>query len=68
MATAIVTPDQDAIVSEIEIAAPPERVFNALIDPAQLMQWWHSDHARPSTLRGRPARRQMALRHQQEHA
>ena len=30
MATIIVTPDQDAVVSEIEIAAPPERVFKAL--------------------------------------
>jgi uncharacterized protein YndB with AHSA1/START domain len=31
---------QDAIVAEIEVAAPPERVFAALIDPQQLMQWW----------------------------
>ena len=31
---------QDAIVAEIEVAAPPERVFAALIDPKQLMQWW----------------------------
>jgi len=46
MATAIVTPDQDAIVSEIEIAAPPERVFKALVDPAQLMQWWNSDQCK----------------------
>jgi hypothetical protein len=30
MPTAIVTPDLDAIVSEIDIAAPPERVFRAL--------------------------------------
>jgi len=43
MATAIVTPDQDAIVSEIQIAAPPERVFQALIDPKQVMQWWTSE-------------------------
>jgi len=35
-----VTPDQDAIVSEIHIAAPPERVFQALVDPGQLVQWW----------------------------
>ena len=35
-----ITPDQDAIVTEIEIAAPPERVFQALTDPAQLMLWW----------------------------
>jgi uncharacterized protein YndB with AHSA1/START domain len=46
MATAIITPDQDAIVSEIEIAAPPERVFQALVDPAQMMQWWTSDQCK----------------------
>ena len=40
MATAVITPDQDAIVSEIDIAAPPERVFRALSDPKQLMGWW----------------------------
>jgi len=35
-----IMPDQDSIVTEIEIAAPPERVFEALTDPAQLMLWW----------------------------
>jgi uncharacterized protein YndB with AHSA1/START domain len=40
MAITIVTPDLDAIVSEIDIAVPPERVFAALTDPAQLMQWF----------------------------
>ena len=43
MASTIITPDQDAIVSEIEIAAPIERVFKALIDPKQVMQWWTSE-------------------------
>jgi len=43
MATTIVTPDQDAVVSEIHVAAPPERVFEALIDPKQVMSWWTSD-------------------------
>ena len=38
----VVTPDQDAIVSEIFVAAPPERVFQALIDPRQVCQWWTS--------------------------
>jgi uncharacterized protein YndB with AHSA1/START domain len=33
-------PDADEIVSEIRIAAPPERVFQALVDPAQVVQWW----------------------------
>lgn len=43
MATAKITPDQDAVVCEIHIAAPPERVFQALIDPKQVMQWWTSE-------------------------
>ena len=30
------------IVGEIEVAAPPERVFAALIDPAKLAAWWGS--------------------------
>jgi uncharacterized protein YndB with AHSA1/START domain len=40
MATSRFTPDADAIVSEIHIAAPPERVFEALVDPKQVVQWW----------------------------
>jgi len=43
MATAIITPNQDAVVSEVEIAAPPDRVFQAIIDPKQVMQWWTSE-------------------------
>jgi uncharacterized protein YndB with AHSA1/START domain len=35
----IITPDQDAVISEIEIAVPPERVFQALIDRDQALQW-----------------------------
>jgi uncharacterized protein YndB with AHSA1/START domain len=42
MASTVVTPDQDALVSEIHIAAPPERVFQALIDREQVMHWWDS--------------------------
>lgn len=30
----------DEIVSEIHIAAKPERVFQALIDPTKVVQWW----------------------------
>lgn len=33
----------DAIVLEIEIAAPPHRVFTALTDPGQLTTWWSID-------------------------
>lgn len=40
MTTTIITPDQDAVVSEIDIAAPPERIFEALTDPAQLTRWF----------------------------
>src|SRR5450432_3365332 len=42
MSSTLVTPDQDAIVSEIEIAAPPERVFQALTESAQLKRWFTS--------------------------
>lgn len=40
MATAHLTPDNDAIVAEVFIAAPPARVFEAIADPKQLTQWW----------------------------
>lgn len=40
MATATITPDQDVIVAEIFIAAPPERVFQAITDPNQMPKWW----------------------------
>jgi uncharacterized protein YndB with AHSA1/START domain len=40
MATATITPDHDTVLAEILIAAPPERVFQAISDPAQLSQWW----------------------------
>ncbi len=40
MATSKVSPNADEIVSEIEIAAKPERVFSAIVDPAQVLQWW----------------------------
>jgi uncharacterized protein YndB with AHSA1/START domain len=40
MPKAIVTPDLDAIISEIDISAPPSRVFEVLTDPEQLMRWF----------------------------
>jgi uncharacterized protein YndB with AHSA1/START domain len=40
MATATVTPDQETVLAEIFIAAPPERVFHAISDPEQLSRWW----------------------------
>jgi len=42
MTTTIITPDQDAVVSEIQIAAPPARVFKALSDAGELKQWFTS--------------------------
>lgn len=39
MATTQITPDNDAIVTEIFIAAPPERVFTALINREQALKW-----------------------------
>lgn len=40
MATVAITPDQDAVVAEIFIAAPPARVFQAITDPNQMPKWW----------------------------
>lgn len=43
MATATLTPDQNAVIAEIFIAAPPARVFQAISDPEQLPKWWGQD-------------------------
>ena len=40
MATVTVTPDQNVVVAEIFIAAPPARVFEAITDPSQTPKWW----------------------------
>jgi uncharacterized protein YndB with AHSA1/START domain len=40
MATVAITPDQDTVQAEIFIAAPPERVFEAITDPTQTARWW----------------------------
>ena len=31
--------DHDVLVNQIHIAAAPERVFQALVDPSQVRQW-----------------------------
>ena len=31
------------IVGEVEVAAPPERVYAALTDPAELVAWWGAE-------------------------
>jgi len=36
---AVISPDNDSVISEIEIAAPPARVFRALIEREQALQW-----------------------------
>jgi uncharacterized protein YndB with AHSA1/START domain len=40
MTAATVTANQDAIVTEIQIAAPRERVFQALTSSSELMRWF----------------------------
>jgi uncharacterized protein YndB with AHSA1/START domain len=35
----LITPDKDAVITEIEIAAPPIRVFEALTIREQALQW-----------------------------
>jgi uncharacterized protein YndB with AHSA1/START domain len=50
MAAAFITPDLDAICSEIEVAVPPARVFDAISQPAELKQWWGGDESFPTTL------------------
>jgi uncharacterized protein YndB with AHSA1/START domain len=57
MAIATITPDQNAVVAEIFIAAPPARVFQAISDPAQLPKWWGQSglyHLTNSTMDVRP--------------
>jgi uncharacterized protein YndB with AHSA1/START domain len=41
MATVAFSADNNAIVCEIQIAAPPDRVFQALTDPGELMIWFN---------------------------
>jgi uncharacterized protein YndB with AHSA1/START domain len=40
MATTAITPDQDTVIGEVFVAAPPARVFQALTDPEQVPRWW----------------------------
>lgn len=57
MATATITPDQNAVLVEVFIAAPPARVFQAISDPAQLPRWWGQSglyHVTKSTMDVRP--------------
>jgi uncharacterized protein YndB with AHSA1/START domain len=49
MATVSTTLGRDAVISEIEIAAPLGRVFEALTDPEQLIRWF-TDPSCPAIL------------------
>lgn len=40
MNSTVITPSQDAVQVDVLIAAPPERVFQAMTDPKQLVRWW----------------------------
>lgn len=42
MSSTVITPNQDALVSEVHISAPPEQIFQALVDPKHVLQWWTS--------------------------
>jgi len=56
MATATITPDQETVLAEIFIAAPPERVFQAISDPEQLSRWWGQNGLYRITERGADVR------------
>lgn len=47
MPQSVISPNLDAVTCEIDIAAPPERVFQALIDEAQLTRWFSGDASCP---------------------
>jgi activator of Hsp90 ATPase-like protein len=40
VASMSLTANGDAIVSEIYIAAPAQRIFQALVEPQRVLQWW----------------------------
>ncbi len=50
-------PARDAVGCEIEIAAPPERVFQALTDAKHLLAWWGKEPSVEMTLFEMDARR-----------
>lgn len=64
-AKSTVSTDNDAIVSEIDILAPPERVFQALTDARQLGRWF-TNTACPSKIWEMDARREGRYRYVSE--
>jgi uncharacterized protein YndB with AHSA1/START domain len=49
MPKTITTPDQDALITEIHIEAPPERVYQAISDPREQGIWWNNKDCRLKT-------------------
>jgi uncharacterized protein YndB with AHSA1/START domain len=47
MPATVIAASQDAIVSEIEIAAPAQRVFKAISDAGELKQWFSGPECPP---------------------
>ena len=43
MANVSITPDRDALISEVEISAPPDHVFEALVNREHVSQWSNSE-------------------------
>ena len=41
---------EDTIVQEVTIKAPAERIFEALINPAEILKWWASEGKFQATL------------------
>ena len=43
MTKAVIRADQDAVICEVHIAAPPEAIFRALTSSDLLMRWWNGE-------------------------
>lgn len=56
MATAKITPNQDSVICELHVAAPAERVFQAITDPEQVMQWWTGEQCQIESFSLEPRR------------
>jgi Activator of Hsp90 ATPase homolog 1-like protein len=60
----VVTQDNDALITEIHIGAPADRVFKALTDEEELARWFTNPSCPVKALaNGRPPRRPLWLRH-----
>src|SRR5271165_294852 len=49
-ATAVADAEKGLILATVEIAAPPERVFEALVREEDVLRWWRSDQGYQTTL------------------